>query len=555
MTSKVKRLQIIPLGGLGEVGKNMTVVRYEEEIFIIDAGIVFPDEAMHGVDVVIPDFDYLRKNKKLIKALIITHGHEDHIGAIPHFVKEFDVPIYATKLTAALISNKLRYAKTSAKQMHIIKDENMVLKFKKCNVEFFRTHHSIPDSMGIVINTPIGTVVHTGDFKVDYAPIDGKFLDFQRLGEIGKKGVLALLSDSTNAEKPGVSMPEIEVATNLEKYIHQAKGRVFAATFASSIHRVQSLISIAEKTERKVVVVGKSMEKNIKICVQFGYLKVKEDTIISTKEIKQYSHNQLMIITTGAQGELLAGLNRLASGENKFITLEKEDTVIFSSGIIPGNEKTVGNLVNSLLKRGVRVIQDKAIHTSGHGYQDEQKLLLSIFRPKYFIPCHGEYRMLLQHSKLAQQVGIEEKSIFLCENGDVIEVTESGAEIKERVQAGDILVDTSGLGDVNVNVMRDRKRMAEQGVAVVIVKIIPDERKVKISFDFKGIVARVDKASLNKDLVKAVEERLQNKEKTDTLKKALTSDFAEVIYNHVKRRPLIMIPSIEFDRKEKEKGK
>ena len=552
---KMKRLQIIPLGGLGEVGKNMTVVQYEDELFIVDAGIVFPDEGMYGVDVVIPDFDYLRKNKDLIKGLIITHGHEDHIGAISYFIKEFDVPIYATKLTAALITNKLRYAKASAKNLNIIKDEHMVLKYKKCHIEFFRTHHSIPDSVGVVINTPVGTVVHTGDFKIDYAPVDGKFLDFQRLGEIGKKGVLALLSDSTNSEKPGVSLPEISVAENLEKYIQQAKGRVIAATFASSIHRVQSLISIAEKANRKVAVVGKSMEKNIKICTQLGYLNLKEDTIISPKEIKNYRRDEVLIITTGAQGEILAGLSRLASGENKNVALEEDDTVVFSSGTIPGNEKAVGNLVNSLLKKGVQVIQDKAIHTSGHGYQDEQRLLLSILRPKYFIPCHGEYRMLLSHSKIAQQVGIPAENIFICENGDIVEFTDEGAVKNEKVQAGAILVDTSGLGDVNINVMRDRRRMAEQGVAVVIVKIIPDERKVKVSFDFKGIVARIDKSSLNKDLVKAVEERLQSKERSESLKKALTNDFAEVIYQHVKRKPLIMIPSIEFDRQEKEKGK
>lgn len=547
------QLQIIPLGGLGEIGKNMTVVRYGDELFIIDAGIVFPDQDMLGVDVVIPDFDYLRKNKQFIKALIVTHGHEDHIGAISYFVKEFDVPIYATALTAALITNKLKYAKASNRQVKIIKDENVVLRYKTCSVSFFRTHHSIPDSVGVIVKTPVGNVVHTGDFKVDYAPVDGRHLDFQRLADIGKEGVLALLSDSTNAEKPGVSLSEHAVAHNLETYMMQAKGKVIAATFASSIHRVQSLIRLAEKLGRKVAVVGRSMEKNVKVCLELGYLDVGEETLVQPKEVNALPPSDVLVITTGAQGEELAGLNRLANGENKFIKLVEGDTVVFSSGTIPGNEKPVGNLVNSLLKRGVRVVQDKAIHSSGHGYQDEQRLMLSILKPRYFIPCHGEYRMLLTHSRLAQEVGMSSEDIFLCENGDVLSFTKEGATRSGDVQAGAILMDASGAGEVNINVMRDRRRMSEQGVASISIKVSGPDQKVKVLFDFKGIVSKIDKPKLNRDLVLAVEGRLQGKEKLlgHSLKRALVEDFSEIMYGHCKRRPLIMIPSIEFDRKEK----
>lgn len=549
----MEKLQIIPLGGVGEVGKNMTVIRYGEDLFVVDAGTVFPEEGMHGVDVIIPDFDYLRKHRHMIKALFITHAHEDHIGAIPYFLKEFNVPIYATKLTAALISNKLGYAKTKmpASQLNIIKDENMKLSFTNCSVEFFRTHHSIPDSVGIVVNTPVGTVVHTGDFKIDYAPVDGRYLDFQRLGEIGKKGVHVLLSDSTNAERPGVSISETEVAENLERYFHQAKGRIFAATFASSIHRIQSLVQIAEKTGRKMVLVGKTMEKNVRICRQLGYLKAKESTFLSLKEMKDYPKDEILVLTTGAQGEMLAGLSRLANGENKNMELEKGDTVIFSSGTVIGNERAVSNLVNALLKKGVKVVQDKAIHTSGHGYQDEQKLMLSILRPTYLVPCHGEYRMLTHHAKMACQTGIAEENIFICENGDVLEFGDGKAGVVDRVQAGPIFVDTSGLGDVNLNVMRDRRRLAEQGVAVIIVKVMTKQKRIKIGFDYKGIVARIDKAALNRDLAKAVENRLSSDEHADSLKKALIADFADVIYHHARRKPLIMIPSIEFIRQEK----
>ncbi|WP_394555463.1 ribonuclease J (plasmid) [Priestia aryabhattai] len=542
------KIRIIPLGGLGEVGKNMTVVEYNDQMFIIDAGIIFPDEDMYGVDVITPDFEYVRQNKHKVKALFVTHGHEDHIGALPYFMKEFPkVPIYATKLTAGMITNKLKYHKVDRSVIRIIKSVNEVFTYNKVKVSFFGTIHSIPDSVGIVIETPIGNIVHTGDFKIDYHPVDKNFIDFQRLGEIGKQGVKVLLSDSTNAEKEGVSVPESIVAANLEKEVFQATGRTVVATFASSLHRVRSIVEISEKLGKKVVVVGKSMEKNIKLAIQLGHIVAKEETIIAQKEANDYPREQLLILATGAQGEVMAAVSRLSQDENKFFKLEKDDTVIFSSGVIPGNEKSVGSLINNLLKKQVKVVQKKEIHTSGHGYQEEQKLLLSILRPEYFIPCHGEYRMLVKHKELATQVGIKEDNIFVFENGDVLEITSDGASVGEKVQAGPVLVDNSGLGDVNINIMRDRRRMAEQGLVVVFAKVYTKEKTVSVRFELKGIAARLDKPQLNKELAEAVESRLNSEKKEGTLRRALIDDFVDVVYKHIKRRPLI-VPYIEFIR-------
>ncbi len=542
------KIRIIPLGGLEEVGKNMTVVEYNDQMFVIDAGAIFPDEDMFGVDLIIPDFGYVRQNLHKIKALFVTHGHEDHIGGLPYFMKEFpNVPIYATKLTAGLITNKLKYHKVDRTMIRIIKSVDDVFRFGKVKVSFFGTIHSIPDSVGIVIETPIGNVVHTGDFKIDYHPVDRNFIDFQRIGEIGKQGVKVLLSDSTNSEKEGVSTPETTVAKNLEKEIFQASGKVVVATFASSLHRVRSIVEISEKLGKKIVVVGKSMEKNIKLATQLGHIHIKEETLVSLKEINKYRREDLLILATGAQGEVSAALSKLSQGEHKYIQLEKGDTVIFSSGVIPGNERMVGVLINNLLKKQVNVVQKKEIHTSGHGYQEEQKLLLSILRPEYFVPCHGEYRMLVKHKELATQVGIEEENIFVSMNGDVIEVTENEAYLAEKVQAGPVLVDDSGLGDVNMNIMRDRKRMAEQGVVMVIAKVFTKQKKVEVKLELKGIAARVDKQQLKKEFADAVDARLNSDKKEGTLRKGLVDDFVDVIYKHIKRRPLIM-PYIEFIR-------
>lgn len=533
----MKKLQIIPLGGLGEIGKNMTVIRYEDEMYVIDSGVAFPSEDMLGVDAVIPDYDYLRKNKHLIKKMFITHAHEDHIGSLPHFLKEFDVPIYTTKLTAAIIRNKLKNQK---KHIHII-NEDSIIKGDKCQISFFSTNHSIPDSVGVVIETPLGNVVHTGDFKIDYTPIDKKYTDFQRLGEIGKKGVLALLSDSTNAEKAGVSLSEKTVKENLQDAVHKCKGRVIVATFASSLHRVPSLFEIAKQLNRKVIVFGRSMENNVKVATKLGYIDVPLELQITEKEMKDYKPEELMIITTGAQGESMAGLAKMANGTHKSVALEEGDSVIFSSSVIPGNEKTVGLLINTLLKKKVNVVQGKEIHTSGHGNQEEQKLMLSILRPKYFMPVHGEFRMLLKHSQLAQDVGVPSENIFICENGTVLEIDESGANTSNKVKAEDILVDNSGLGDVGVSTMRDRKRLATHGIAVVQANYYASESKrVKVNVVFKGIVAKYDKHVLNRELIKIIQAKLDETDNIGKLKRDLYEEIGNVIYSHVKRKPMIV---------------
>jgi ribonuclease J len=549
----MNKVQIIPLGGLGEIGKNMTVIKYNEDVFIVDAGLAFPEEDLLGIDVIIPDFDYVRKNKENVKKIFITHGHEDHIGALPYFLKEFpDITLFATKLTAELIKNKLKNDKVTFHNIKII-DEKSRLKSGECEISFFPTNHSIPDSVGVVIETPIGAVVHTGDFKMDYTPVDKRYTDFQRLGEIGKNGVLALLSDSTNAEKPGMSLSEKKIAENLENVVKTRNGRIIVATFASSLYRVQNLITIAHNVNRKVVVLGRSMENNVKIASKLGFLEVPDDLLISAKEIEKYQDNEVMIITTGAQGEPLAGLSRIANGDHRFVELQGNDTVIFSSSPIPGNEKSVFALIDLFLKKGVEVIhgKEKEIHTSGHGNQEEQKLMLSILRPKYFIPAHGEYRMLLKHKELAKGVGIEADNIFVCENGDVIEITENEAMVKEKVQAGAVLVDNSGLGDIDLSVIRDRRRLAEHGVAVVQATCPSGkDKKVKVEFVLKGIVAKYDKRALNAELTKVISEKLEEKSQLGQIKRELYGEVGNVIYQHVKRNPTIILLINNFRKKE-----
>lgn len=533
------KLKIIPLGGLEEIGKNMTAIEYDDELFIIDVGLAFPDEGMYGVDVIIPSFDYIRQNKDKLAKVFITHGHEDHIGALPYFMKEFDVKVYATKLTAGLIRNKLKGTKVPMNRIQII-DEESVVQTKHCQVEFFRTNHSIPGSVGVVVHTPYGAVVHTGDFKIDYTPTNQRFIDFQRMGEIGKKGVLALLSDSTNAEKPGLSIPEETIKVNLRNEIRKCKGRVIVATFASSLQRIQNLFYIADELGKKVVAFGRSMENNIKIASKLGELIIPEGTHIAQKDVDDYEDDQLLILTTGAQGEINAGLARMAFGLHKSITIDKGDTVILSSSPIPGNEKSVNEVINTLLKKGVEVIngKDKAVHTSGHGHQEDQKLMLSIFRPKYFIPCHGEYKMLLQHAKLAEQIDVAKENIFICENGFVIEFDEDGGRINGKVKASAVLVDNSGMGDVDDSVMRDRHRLANHGIAVILIDCENQER-VRTYVNIRGIVAKYDKIAIAKEISLKVQEKLKATKTMGEIKKYLFQEINEILHEHVKRKPLI----------------
>lgn len=532
-------IRIIPLGGLDEVGKNMTAFEYKNEIIVVDAGIAFPDSDMYGVNVVIPEMEYLRENKEKVKKLIITHGHEDHIGAIPYFLQEFDVNVYATKLTTALIRNKLKGQAHSFKNLKIV-DKDSSIKGLHMDVEFFETNHSIPDSVGIVLKTPLGNIVHTSDFKIDYTPIDGKTLDYSRIGDIKKEGVFLLLSDSTNALKEGFSPSEEVVAGKLYEKISKCQNRVIATTFASSLYRIQSLITIAERTNRKVVPIGRSMKNNIKTALKLDYLKAAADTVITDKQMGDYDENEILVITTGSQGEPTSALRRMVQEKNPLITLCDKDTVLFSSHSIPGNEKSVNEIINDLCKKGVEVHMGGDIHTSGHGYQEEIKLMLSLFKPEYFMPVHGEYRMLKKHAEIAEKIGVKRENIFICEIGDVVELNDATGKKEEKVKAGSVMVDESGMGDVEYNTLKDRERLANHGVVVVQIKKTPRFYKTRVTL--KGVVAAYDRKSLYRSVNSVVEETMKNNENNvNASKRELYRALGKVLDEHLNRKPLIVL--------------
>ena len=535
---KNENVKIIPLGGLKEIGKNMTVLEYGNDIFIVDVGVAFPDDSMLGVEAVIPDFTYIRENQERVKAVIITHAHEDHIGALQYFIKEFNYPIYATKLTAAIIKSKVRGLK---KEINIINTETK-LDFGQVKFEFFGTNHSIPDSVAVVMKTPVGNIVHTGDFKFDYTPIDGKQVDFAKMAKIGQEGVLMLLSDSTNAEKEGVSISEYDVQKALEREIALCKGKVVVATFASSLHRVPALFEAAKVNNRKVHIFGKRMESNVKIMQQLNLMNIPDGLLVGEKELEKIDDNELLVIVTGAQGEELAGLTRMANGENKKLKLEEGDNVIFSSSTIPGNEKSVGKIVNKLIEKNVRVISKKEIHTSGHGNKEEQKLMLSVLKPKFFMPVHGEYRMLEAHKQTAINMGINPNNIIIAKNGSVIEVNQEKAQIKNEVSGEDVMVDVSGMGYVGVGVMRDRVRLANHGMAIVQVNIFDKEKKIiKVNISLKAVVAEYSRQIIAKEIKEIIKVKIDEMKNITELKRNLYDEVGNVIYAHIKRKPMIEI--------------
>ncbi|MFP3727091.1 ribonuclease J [Priestia filamentosa] len=536
--NNLETVKVIPLGGLDEVGKNMTAIEFKDEIIVIDAGTAFPSTDMHGVQLIVPDVEYLKENKDKVKSLYITHGHEDHIGGISYFLNEFNVDIYATKLTMVLIKNKLKGKKEAIKNLKII-NRDSVIKGENLTVSFFETNHSIPDSVGLVIETPYGNIVHTSDFKVDYTPIDGRTLDFTRIADIKKHGVLLLLSDSTNALKEGFSPSEEKVANALHGIIKGAKGRVIATTFASSLYRIQSLIRIAELENRKVVLVGRSMKNNVKAAYKLGYINVKEGTFVSDKLIEEYSENELLVITTGSQGESTSALRRMVENKNPYITLNSADTVLFSSHSIPGNEKSVNYLVNELSKLDVKVFVGGEIHTSGHGYQEELKLILSLFKPKFFMPVHGEHRMLKNHAHLASRIGVKKENCFICENGNVLEISKGSVKRGKSVKAGAVLVDQSGLGDVKFNIMKDRERLANHGVAFIQIQKTPHRYKTRVIL--KGVIAVHDSKQLYREVNSVVEEIMKkNENNRHSSKRDLYKEIGEVLEKHLKRKPLIV---------------
>ncbi len=468
-----EKVKIIPLGGLGEIGKNITVFECDDEIIVVDCGIAFPDEEMYGVDLIIPDISYLKNNVKKIKGIFLTHGHEDHIGSLPYVLKEVNVPIYGTKLTIGIVKTKLEeHNLLSEVKLHNV-EAGDIIKFDKFKVEFIRNTHSIADSCSLAIFTPVGTILHTGDFKIDYTPIDGKLMDLQRISTIGREGVLLLMADSTNVERKGHSLSEKSIGHTLDRIISKARGRVIVATFASNIHRMQQIVDASIKNKRKVVFNGRSMENISKVAMELGYLHIPENSVLSIDDLKDYDNSKITLITTGSQGEPMASLARIAFSNHRKIAIEHEDTFIISASPIPGNDKLISRVINELFRKGADVIyEDLAdVHVSGHAYQEELKLIHTLVNPKYFMPVHGEYRHLKHHGDLAENLGMDKNNIFILETGNVLELTKNGCKKEGKVRTGAVFVDGLGVGDVGNIVLRDRRHLAQDGMLTIVVAI------------------------------------------------------------------------------------
>ena len=546
---KKSPLKIIPLGGLLEIGKNITVFEYEDEIVIIDCGIAFPEDDMLGVDLVIPDISYLEKNKEKIKGMIITHGHEDHIGGIPYFLKQINVPIYATKLTAGLISNKLEEHKLLKSTKLKVVNQGEKINLGKMKVEFIRSCHSIPDAVALAIHTPVGVVVHTGDFKVDYTPIDNQRIDLGRLAELGNKGVLALLSDSTNSERKGYTMSESTVGEVFDKLFLNCTKRIVVATFASNIHRIQQIVDSAVKYNRKVSVCGRSMINVIKTAVELGYIKVPENTFIDIDMINSYTDEQLVILTTGSQGEAMSALTRMATGEHKKVEITPNDLVIISATPIPGNEKLVSKVIDDLMQIGAEVVYSSLadIHVSGHACQEEQKLMLSLVRPKFFLPVHGEYRQLMVHARTAVSLGVPPENIFIMNNGRVMEINENSAKMTGTVQSGKILIDGLGVGDVGNIVLKDRQHLSQDGLIIIVITMDSNTGEVLAGPDIisRGFVYVKESENLMDEVKRTVQRELYKCEEKgikdwSSIKSALKDGLRDYVFAKTKRNPMIL---------------
>ena len=554
MRTKKSKVKLIPLGGLGEIGKNITAIEYENEIIVIDCGLSFPDNEMYGIDLVIPDISYLLENREKVKGISITHGHEDHIGALPYILKEINVPVYATKFTLSLIESKLiEFNMVSSCSLNEITLKEPI-KTEHFACEFIRTCHSIADSCSLAITTPQGVIFHTGDFKIDYTPVDGEVIDLQRISEIGKRRVLLLMADSTNATREGFTISETIIGQNLTRLFRNAKGRVIVATFSSNVHRVQQVINSSITYGRKVAFSGRSMEKISQIAMDLGYLKVPKNTIIKLDDIHKYPYNKVTIITTGSQGEPMSALSRIASGNHKKIALKEKDYIIISASPIPGNTKLITKLIDVLISKGAEVIYDamEEVHVSGHACREELKLIHSLIKPKYFVPVHGEYRHLKEHAELAKSLGMDEKNIFLLDNGDVLELTGKKAVKSKSVHTGTVYVDGSGVGDVGNIVLRDRKVLSQDGILTAVLAIDKDAKEIISGPDIisRGFVYVKDSNDLlneTTDLIKREVEHCLDNDILDwySIKSKIKSSLGQFLYTKTKRKPMIIPVIVE----------
>jgi ribonuclease J len=545
------KVQIFALGGVGEIGKNMYVLQYGNDIVVIDSGLKFPEEDMLGIDIVIPDIGYLTENKDKVRGILLTHGHEDHIGGLPYVLKHLNVPLYGTKLTLGLVETKLKEANLLGETKRILINADSVLQLGAITATFFKTNHSIPDSVGVALDTPEGVVVHTGDFKFDQTPVNDQYADIHRMAEIGKKGVLALLSDSTNAERPGYTGSERSVGVEIEEVFRKAKQRVIIATFASNIHRIQQVFDAAEATRRKVTVIGRSMVNVVGIASELGYLNIPDGMLIEPEEVNKLAADRVVILSTGSQGEPMSALTRMARSTHRKVDILPGDTVIIAATPIPGNEKYVGRTVDELFRIGANVIYGPGsitgVHVSGHGSQEELKLMLNIMRPKYFIPIHGEYRMLRQHANLAESVGIAKEDIFVIDNGDTVEIQNGIARKGSKVQAGNILIDGLGVGDVGNIVLRDRKLLSQDGILVVVVTLGKQDGKILSGPDIisRGFVYVRESEGLLDEANRIVTNTLnklmsENVNEWASLKTHVKDALGRFLYEQTRRRPMIL---------------
>ena len=542
------KVQIIPLGGLGEIGKNMTVFRYGDDMILIDAGLMFPEDDMLGIDLVIPDISYLIENQDKLKGIFLTHGHEDHIGALPYVMKQIDCPVYGTALTLGILEGRLKENGVSSENCRTIKPGDKITAgaFK---LDFIRVNHSIPDAIAIAINTPIGTIIHTGDFKIDHTPVDGQVTEFNKFAEYGDRGVLALLADSTNAERPGFTPSEKMVGKTFDDEFRYAKNRIIVATFSSNVHRIQQVIDAAMKYDRKVAVIGRSMVNVVSIAKELGYLKAPEGEIIDIDETNNYTPDKIVIITTGSQGEPMSALTRMAMNDHKKVDIMPGDTVIISATPIPGNEKLVSRTIDHLYKLGADVIYEKSngVHVSGHASQEEIKLVHNLVRPQFFIPVHGEFRHLIKHANLAQSLGMPKENIVIAENGSVIEITKNSIGVNGKVQAGKVLVDGLGVGDVGNIVLRDRRQLSQDGIMIVVVTIDKESCHVVSGPDIvsRGFVYVREAEGLMDEARDKVQLALEKCEENgvsewSAIKSTVRDSLGRFLYERTRRRPMIL---------------